>query len=66
MTKKQFWYNFKQILIIFVASLATAVSIDLLLLPCNVVVGGALGIASIIEILLSGSTPEMWDFSVGI
>lgn len=66
MTKKQFWHNFKQVLVIFVASLATAVSIDLLLLPCNVVVGGALGIASTIDILLTGADPSMWYFSVGV
>ena len=66
MTKQQFLHNFKQILIIFVASLATAVSIDLLLLTCNVVVGGALGISSIMDILFTGTDPAMWYMSVGV
>lgn len=66
MTKQQFLHNFKQILIIFVASLSSAVAIDLLLLPCNVVSGGALGIASIIDILLTGTDHTMWYMSVGI
>lgn len=66
MTKQQFLHNLKEVLIIFVASLATAVSIELLLLPCDVVAGGALGIASILDILLSGTSPTMWYFSAGI
>lgn len=66
MTKQQFLHNFKQILIIFVASLCTAVSIDLLLLPCNAIAGGALGIASIIDILLTGTDHTMWYLSVGV
>ncbi len=64
--KNKFWHNFKQILIIFVASLATAVSVELLLLPSNVVVGGAIGIASILDILLTDLSPAMWYFSVGV
>ncbi len=64
--KNKFWHNFKQILIILVASLATAVSVELLLLPSNVVVGGAIGIASILDILLTDLSPAMWYFSVGV
>ena len=60
--KRAFWYNFKQILIVLLASLATAVSIELLLLPSNVVCGGALGIAGILDILLA----DKWYFSTGI
>lgn len=66
MTKQQFLHNFKQVLIIFVASLSSAIAIDLLLLPCNVVAGGALGIASIIDILLTGTDPSKWYMSVGV
>ena len=66
MTKQQILHNFKQILIIFVASLSTAVAIDLLLLPCNVISGGALGIASILDILLTSTNPEKWYMSVGV
>lgn len=66
MTKQQFLHNFKQILIVFVASLSSAVAIDLFLLPCNVVAGGALGIASIMDILLTGTAQSKWYMSVGI
>lgn len=66
MTKAQFLHNLKQVLIIFVASLATAVAIDLLLLPCNVISGGALGLASILDILLSNTSPDKWYLSVGV
>ena len=64
--KKAFWYNFKQLLVILLASLATAVSIELLLLPSNVVCGGALGVAGILDILLTGTDPAKWFMSVGI
>ena len=53
--KSKIWYNLKQILIILGAALAAAVSIELLLLPSNVVVGGASGIASILDILLTNT-----------
>lgn len=66
MTKAQFLHNLKQVLIIFVASLASAVAIDLLLLPCNVVAGGALGISSILDILLTGTDSSKWYMSTGI
>lgn len=66
MTKKQFLHNFKQIMIIFAASLASAVSVDLLLLPCNAIPGGALGIASVLDILLTNTDPAKWYMSVGI
>lgn len=66
MTKQQHLHNLKQVLIIFVASLASAVAIDLLLLPCNVISGGALGIASIIDILLTNTDHTMWYMSVGV
>ncbi|MDE7454846.1 MAG: YitT family protein [Clostridia bacterium] len=66
MTKQQFLHNLKEILIIFVASIASAVAIELLLLPCNVVVGGALGISSILDILLTGKGLDRWYFSAGI
>lgn len=64
--KNIFWHNFKQILVIFGASLATAASIELLLLPANVIVGGASGIASILDILLSGLDPSKWYMSAGV
>lgn len=66
MTKKQFLHNLKQVLIIFVASLASAVAVDLLLLPCDVITGGALGVASILDILLTNNSPDRWYMSTGI
>lgn len=64
--KRQFlMYNAKQVLLVFVAALATAVSLEVFLLPGNVIVGGALGIASIMDILLC-SGPEQWYLSAGI
>lgn len=64
--KNVFWHNFKQILVIFGASLATAASMELLLLPTNVIVGGASGIASILDILLCGLDPAKWYMSAGV
>lgn len=66
MTKNQFLHNLKQVLIIFVAALASAVAVELLLLPCDVVVGGALGISSILDILLTTADTSKWYFSAGI
>lgn len=64
--KKELWYNFKQVIIIFLSSIATAVSVELLLLPSNVVCGGALGIAGILDILLTETHPDKWYMSAGI
>ena len=58
-------YNIKQIVLIFIASLATAVALEVFLLPGDTVVGGALGIASILHILLCTSSAQ-WYFSAGI
>ena len=58
-------YNIKQILMIFIASLSTAVALEVFLLPGDTVVGGALGIASILHILLCTSSAQ-WYFSAGI
>ena len=66
MTKQQFWHNFRQILVIFGASIASAVSIELLLLPCNAMPGGASGIASVLDILLTGTNPDKWFMSAGV
>ena len=64
-TNNVFLYNFKQIVLIFLAALATAVSVEVFLLPSDVVVGGALGIASILDILLCTDSSK-WYFSAGI
>ena len=58
-------YNLKQIALLFVAALCTAVALELFLLPGNVVIGGALGIASILDILLNLNASH-WYFSAGI
>lgn len=57
--------NLKQFLFIFGAALATALSVEVFLLTSDVVVGGALGVASILDILLCTS-PDKWYFSAGI
>ncbi len=64
--KKQFFlYNAKQVVLVFLAALATAASLEIFLLPCNAVVGGALGIAAILDIVLyTGNSP--WYLSAGI
>lgn len=58
-------YNLKQIALIFLAALSTAVSLELFLLPSNVVIGGALGIASILDIMLCVDSSN-WYLSAGI
>ena len=64
--KRTFMYNFKQILIVFCASLATAVAVEVFLLPVNAVIGGVLGVASILDILLTGLSASKWYFSAGL
>ena len=64
--KKSFMHNFKQGLIIILASLATAVAVEVFLLPSNAIVGGVLGVASIMDILLTGLSPSKWYFSAGV
>lgn len=66
MKKQVFWYNFKQIAYIFLASLATAVAIEMFLLPSDAIIGGALGIASILDICLTGLSASKWYMSVGV
>lgn len=64
--KRGFLYNFKQYLIIFLASLATAVAVEVFLLPSDTIIGGVLGISSILDLLLSGLSAEKWYFSAGL
>ena len=64
--KNAFIHNLKQILIIFCASLATAVAVEVFLLPVNTIIGGVLGIASFLDILLTGLSASKWYFSAGI
>ena len=64
--KKAFIYNLKQVLFIFCASLATAVSVEVFLLPANAIIGGALGVSSILDILLTGLDASKWYLSAGI
>ena len=64
--KRGFIYNFKQVLIIFCASLATAVAVEVFLLPINAIIGGALGVASILDILLTGLSSSKWYLSAGL
>lgn len=64
--KRGFLYNFKQYLTIFFASLATSVAVEVFLLPSNTIIGGVLGVSSILDILLSGLSAEKWYFSCGL
>ena len=64
--KKTFSHNLKQVLIIFCASLATAVSVEVFLLPSDALVGGVLGISSILDILLTNLDRSKWYLSVGL
>ena len=64
--KQKFLYNLKQVLIILCASLATAFSVEVFLLPSNALVGGVLGVSSILDILLSGLNSSKWYLSVGL
>ena len=64
--KQTFVHNLKQVLIILCASLATAVAVEVFLLPSSAIVGGVLGISSILDILLSNLDSSKWYFSVGI
>lgn len=64
--KRSFLYNLKQVLIIFFASIATALSIEVFLLPSNALVGGVIGISATLDILLTGLSSSKWYFSAGI
>ena len=64
--KRSFTYNLKQVLIIFCASLASAVAVEVFLLPVNTLVGGVLGVASILDILFSQLDPSKWYLSTGL
>ena len=64
--KKAFIHNLKQVLLIFCASLATAVAVEVFLLPSNAIIGGALGVSSILDILLTGLDASKWYLSAGI
>lgn len=65
LAKGAVWGAFKQILIIFGAALATALSVEVFLLSSDVVIGGALGVASILDILLCTDASK-WYFSAGV
>lgn len=59
--------NWKNVLVIVFAALCSAVSLELFLLPSNVVIGGALGVSCILDLLLSnGMDSALWYFSTGV
>lgn len=64
--KRTFAHNFKQFCRIFLASIVTAVAVEVFLLPSNAILGGVLGISSIMDILLTGLSADKWYFSAGI
>lgn len=59
-------YRIRQYVIIILAALASAVSLEIFLLPSNVVVGGTLGLSAILDIVLTTNNPQHWFFSAGI
>lgn len=63
--KKLVIYNLKQICLIFLASLSTAIAVEVFLLPSDIVIGSALGIASILDILLCSGNTNAY-FSAGV
>lgn len=64
--KNNFKHNLKQSLIILGASLATAFSIEIFLLPSHTLIGGVAGIASFLDLMLTELDPSKWYLSVGI
>ncbi|MBQ8505233.1 MAG: YitT family protein [Clostridia bacterium] len=59
-------YRIKQYLIIILAALASALSLEIFLLPSTVVAGGTLGLSAILDIVLTNQNPQLWYFSAGI
>ena len=64
--KRSFIYNLKQVLIIFCASLASAVAVEVFLIPVNAIVGGVLGVAAFLDIVLTGLAAFKWYISAGL
>lgn len=64
--KQNFLHNLKQVLIIFCASMATAVAVEAFLLPSNALVGGVTGMSSFLDIILTDLDSSKWYFSVGL
>ena len=64
--KQKFIHNLKQALMIFCASMATAVAVEVFLLPSNALVGGVTGLSSFLDIILTGLDRSKWYFSVGL
>ncbi len=64
--KSKIWYNLKQILIILRSGFGCGGFDRIASAPSNVVVGGASGIASILDILLTNTNSAKWYFSVGV
>ena len=64
--KKTFIHTLKQVLIILGASLATAFSVEVFLLPSHTLVGGVTSISSFLDIILTGLDRSKWYMSVGV
>ena len=64
--KQNFIHNLKQVLIILCASLATAVAVEVFLLPGNTLVGGVTGLSSFLDIILTDLDSSKWYLSVGL
>ncbi len=59
-------HDLKEFLIIVFATLLTALSLELFLIPDDIVIGGVTGIATILDILLTGGKASLWYFSTGM
>ena len=64
--KQKFIHNLKQVLMIFGASMATAVAVEVFLLPANTLVGGVTGLSSFLDIIFTGLDRSKWYLSVGL
>lgn len=64
--KQQFIHNLKQALMIFCASMCTAVAVEVFLLPANTLVGGVTGLSSFFDIIFTGLDRNKWYLSVGL
>ena len=64
--KDKFLHNLKEVLLILCASLATAVAVEVFLLPNYTLIGGVQGVASILDILLTDLSAQKWYVSAGV
>ncbi len=59
-------YIVKQYVVLVLAALASAVALEILLMPSTVVAGGTLGLSAILDIVITKRNPDLWYFSAGV